>query len=240
MGVAIKGGSPVNARVVSAGIMLDDILDDPQAREGNFIQFVEACSRAGFGAGSVVPFSWLLSVGFQTNHSALMWITKQAVHCFAVLVESRWSSSRLSTTPPESNGRIAGPGRQVDRDIIEHNLLAPVDGSSSGVGGRGRFITGARDGVAEALAKYFMGAREWFAGASDISVAVDATKLGRVEMLHGVVFARKGNEHHTMVAAPQVPTATNRWILVFCFLDFWTKFFEKLALRVRFSHLSAK
>ena len=81
-----------------------------------------------------------------------------------------------------------------------------------GVGGRGRFITGARNGVVEALAKYCMGAREWFDGASDISVAVDATKLGRVEMFHGVVFARKGNQHRTMIAAPQVRNATTLWI----------------------------
>ena len=65
-------------------------------------------------------------------------------------------------------------------------------------------MTGSRYGTGQVLSKYFKGGRKWFDKATEVHVAYDASKIGKVEMGYTVLLAENAGVNRAMIGPPQV------------------------------------
>jgi hypothetical protein len=200
-GIAVKGESAVEVGIVGPALEWDGLLSGSCQLTRDLKSTLR---RAGMETGQPIGLAPLLRLCFATKVAkSLQWLMPQLIHYCGTLVDSRLEGVGFDTTPPEIPAQVLGKGRETDQDIEEEDLLAPVSTASRN-SLRGRFIFGSRAGSAAALAKYYMGGRRWFHDVGDISVAVDASNVGKTDCLHGVIQAWKGQEQLAMVGAPQV------------------------------------
>eukprot|EP00972_Heterocapsa_arctica_P009318 1371333-Heterocapsa_arctica.AAC.2 len=201
-GIAVKGQRAVEVGIAGAALEWDGLL----SVDCKLVKHLrDTLHSAGMETGQPIRLAALLKLCFAAKvMKSLQWLGPQLIHYCGTLMDGRLKSLGFDTTPPAIPARVLGKGREPDQDIQEEDLLAPVS-TASRDGLRGRVIFGSRSGSAAALAKYYLGGRRWFHGCGDLSVAVDASNVGKIDMLHGVIQAWNTTEYKAMIAPPQVP-----------------------------------
>ena len=200
-GIAVKGQPAVEVGIVGAALEWDGLL----SVDCQLVRHLrDTLHTAGMETGQPIRLAALLKLCFATKvMKSLQWLVPQLIHYCGTLMDGRLKGLGFDTTPPAIPARVLGKGRVPDQDIQEEDLLAPVSTASKDCL-RGRFIFGSRSGSVAGLAKYYLGGRRWFHGCRDLSIAVDASNVGKIDCLHGVVQAWSTTEQKAMIAPPQV------------------------------------
>ena len=55
------------------------------------------------------------------------------------------------------------------------------------------------------MGKYYLASHRWFDGIGNLSVSVDASRVGGRDLLCGILLGWKQNDYRAMVTPPQAP-----------------------------------